>query len=199
MDTNYWRSLTTVFLKDANFVETARLLTRVRAYERELLAPKGIKLGFAGDVALSQSLIRGIVRTQMESLGWSLAGIFLVTTLLGGSWRWGILCVLPSVLAVLVKFAVMGWLGIPLGVATSMFAAMTLGLGVNCAIQLLESHTQASADGTPPMEALRCALSLTGVPALVNTLAVSLGFGVLVFSEVPANARLGILVVRRGC
>jgi predicted RND superfamily exporter protein len=42
---------------------------------------------------------------------------------------------------------------------------------------------------------MRCALSLTGVPALVNTLAVSLGFGVLVISEVPANARLGILVV----
>jgi predicted RND superfamily exporter protein len=30
---------------------------------------------------------------------------------------------------------------------------------------------------------------------LVNTLAVSLGFGVLMLSQVPANARLGILVV----
>ena len=84
MDTNYWRSLTTVFLKDANFVLTAKLMNNIRAYEREQLAPKGIKLGFAGDVALSQSLIRGIVTTQLQSLGWSLAGIFLVTALLGG-------------------------------------------------------------------------------------------------------------------
>jgi hypothetical protein len=195
MDNNYWRSLTTVFLKDANFVETARLMNEVRAYEREHLAPKGIKLGFAGDVALSQSLIRGIVTTQLQSLCWSLAGIYLVTALLGGSWRWGIFCVLPSALAVLIKFAVMGWLGIPLGVATSMFAAMTLGIGVNCAIQLLEAHAQASAAGAPPAEALSRALGLTGVPALINTLAVSLGFGVLMLSQVPANARLGILVV----
>jgi predicted RND superfamily exporter protein len=195
MDTNYWRSLTTVFLKDANFVETARLMNNVRAYEREHLAPAGIKLGFAGDVALSQSLIRNIVTTQLQSLCWSLAGIFLLTALLGGSWRWGIFCVLPSALAVLIKFAVMGWLGIPLGVATSMFAAMTLGIGVNCAIQLLEAHAQALAAGATPAEAMSRSLGLTGVPALINTLAISLGFGVLMLSQVPANARLGILVV----
>ena len=195
VDQDYSRSLTTVFLKDANFVSTARLMNELRTYEREHLGSKGIKLGFAGDVALSQSLIHGIVATQLQSLCWSLAGIFLVTVLLGGSLRWGVFCVLPSLLAVLVKFAVMGWLGIPLGVATSMFAAMTLGIGVNCAIQLLEAHAQAAAAGAPPAEALSRALGLTGLPALINTLAVSLGFSVLMLSQVPANARLGILVV----
>jgi hypothetical protein len=114
---------------------------------------------------------------------------------LGGSWRWGVYCVLPSALAVLIKFAVMGWLGIPLGVATSMFAAMTLGIGVNCAIQLLEGYRQARAGGASSPEAANRAMALTGPPALVNTLAVSLGFGVLMLSQVPANARLGLLVV----
>ena len=38
-------------------------------------------------------------------------------------------------------------------------------------------------------------MALTGPPALVNTVAVSLGFGVLMLSQVPANARLGLLVV----
>src|SRR5439155_18023651 len=56
VDTNYWRSLTTVFLKDANFRDTARLMADLRQYEREKLAPQGIKIGFAGDVAVSQAL-----------------------------------------------------------------------------------------------------------------------------------------------
>jgi predicted RND superfamily exporter protein len=131
----------------------------------------------------------------MQSLIWSLVGIFAVTSWFGGSWRWGFYCLLPSVLAIVVKFAVMGWSDIPLGVATSMFAAMTLGIGVNCAIHLLEGFGQARAAGASPSEALSRSLSLTGPPALINTLAVSLGFGVLMLSQVPANARLGLLVV----
>jgi predicted RND superfamily exporter protein len=195
VDSNYWQSLTTVFLKDANFVGTARLMGDIRDYEREHLAPKGIKLVFAGDVAVSQSLIRGIVATQLQSLIWSLLGIFAVATALGGSVRWGFYCLLPSLLAVVVKFAVMGWADIPLGVATSMFAAMTLGIGVNCTIHLLEGFSQARAAGKSPPDALSQSLRLTGPPALINTLAISLGFGVLMLSQVPANARLGLLLV----
>jgi predicted RND superfamily exporter protein len=123
-----------------------------------------------------------------------LASIFAVAAFMGGSWRWGFLCLLPSAWAVLIKFAIMGWLNIPIGVATSMFAAMTLGLGVNCAIHLLDGMRQAQAAGTPPQEVLTRALASTGPPALINTLAVCLGFGTLIFSHVPANARLGLLL-----
>jgi predicted RND superfamily exporter protein len=195
LDQGYARSLITIFLKDANFVDTARLMGRIREYERRHLAPAGIKLEFAGDVAVSQSLIGGIVSTQMQSLLWSSLGIFGVIALLSGSWLRGLYCMIPSLLAVALKFAVMGWTGIPLGVATSMFAAMTLGIGVNCTIHLLEGFSQARAGGKSVADALSQSLRLTGPPALINTLAVSLGFGVLMLSQVPANARLGLLLV----
>ena len=195
VDANYARSLTTIFLKDANFVDTARLMAAIRSYEHENLAPLGIHVGFAGDVAVSQSLIHGIVTTQMQSLFWSLLGIYLVTAMLGQSWRWGLYCVLPSALAVVMKFTVMGWSGIPLGVATSMFAAMTLGIGMNCAIHLLENYGRARANGASLPDALSWSMALTGPPVLINTIAVSLGFGVLMLSQVPANARLGMLMV----
>jgi predicted RND superfamily exporter protein len=195
VDTNYWQSLTTVFMKDANFQDTARLMSAIRNYDVNHLAKNGIKLGFAGDVAVSQSLISGIVRTQMWSLCISLIGILAVTSMFGRSLRRGFFCVIPSCLAILVKFAIMGRCGIPLGVATSMFAAMTLGIGVNCAIHLLESCKQAIQSGDSSSAALVNSLRQTGPAAAINTAAVSLGFSVLMLSQVPANARLGILVV----
>jgi predicted RND superfamily exporter protein len=195
VNTNYTRSLLTVFLKDANFVDTAKLMRDIRAYEREHLAPLGIRLGFAGDVAVSQSLIEGIVSTQLRSLVWSLVGIYAVTALLGRSLRWGIYCVAPSALAVLINFAFMGWMNIPLGVATSMFAGMTLGIGVDFAIHVLEGFGTARARGLSPEEALRDSMARTGPAVLINTLAIALGFGVLTLSQVPANARLGTLTI----
>ncbi len=195
VDTNYARGVITVFMRNANFVDTAKLMEDIRRYEREQLTPHGLKLGFAGDVAVSQSLIRGIVNTQVQSLLWSLLGILLVTSVLARSIRWGVYCVLPSALAVLVNFAVMGWLGMPLGVATSMFAGMTLGMGVDFAIHLLESFETEHATGLAADAALIRAVAKVGPAVLINAGSVAVGFGVLMLSQVPANARLGALVV----
>jgi len=195
VDTNYARSLLTVFLKEANFADTEKLMREIRSYEREQLAPRHIKLTFAGDVAVSQSLIRGIVTTQMQSLFGSLVGIYLVTALLGRSLRWGVFAVVPCALSVLVNFAAMGWLGIPLGVATSMFAAMTLGIGVDFAIHVVEGFTFARAEGMGADESIAASLARIGLAVVINTVAIALGFGVLMLSQVPANARLGALTI----
>jgi hypothetical protein len=45
VDGGYSRSLATVFLKNANFIDTARLMSEIRRYEREQLAAMGIRLG----------------------------------------------------------------------------------------------------------------------------------------------------------
>ena len=195
VDADYSRSVITVLMKDANFVGTAHLMTSIRDFEAEKLATNGIKLSFAGDVAVSQTLIEAIVGTQILSVIAASLGDLAVTTVLGRSLLFGLLCVLPSSLAVLLNFAVMGWLGMPLGVATSMFSSMTLGIGVDYAIHFLQTHKQERAAGAAPREAVIGAMMITGPAIIGNTLAVTLGFGVLMLSQVPANARLGGLLV----
>lgn len=179
-------AVVTAFLKDSNYEATAGLMSDLRAWERERLAPHGLRLGFAGDVAVSQALIHAIVTTQVRSLVLSLGGIFLLTALLGRSLRHGLRCVVPPGLAVLASFAAMGWLGIPLGVATSMFAAMTLGVGVDYAVHLQEQYRR--------KPALAEALAATGPAIVTDTLGVGISFSVLLLSQVPANARLGGLL-----
>jgi uncharacterized protein len=194
VDADQAGGLITVFLKGSNYADTRRLMAEVRAWERSHLA-KDVRLGFAGDVAVSQALIEAVVSTQVGSLALALASIFALTVLLGRSLRWGLLFVLPSALAVLFNFAVMGWIGIPLGVAASMFAGMTLGIGVDYAIHLLSRLDRARADGLAEEAALPAALGSFGPAILIDTLAVGLGFGTLLLSQVPANVRLGGLLL----
>lgn len=195
LDENDARGLITVFLENADYQRTEHLMEDLRAVERSQLAEHGLSLSFAGDVAVSQALIRAIVRTQVVSLLLSLLGILAITALMGRSLGWGICCVLPCCMAVLINFAVMGVLHIPLGVATSMFSAMTLGIGVDFAIHLTERFRHAAARGLVPVEAVVDAIKATGPAIILDGLAIALGFGVMVMSQVPSNARLGGLVV----
>jgi predicted RND superfamily exporter protein len=189
------RGLVTIFLKNANFRDVGKLLDVLHAYERDKLAPYGISLRLGGDVAVSQTLIASIVNTQLVSVTGSLIGIVIVVALFGKSLKWGLLAVLPSALAIELNFAAMGYWGIPLGVATSMFAAMTLGVGVDYALHLVESFRLERERGQPPRVALARTLHFVGAATTVDALAVAAGVGLLVFSQVPANARLGALFV----
>jgi predicted RND superfamily exporter protein len=194
-DERLGRGIVTVFLGNANYADTARLMAAVREYEREHLTPQRIRIDFAGDVAVSQALIEAIVRSQVGSLFASLLGIVAVGTLLFRSlWR-GLLCMLPAGLAVCATFAAMGVGGMPLGVATSMFASMVLGIGVDFAIHLSERYRRLRDDGVEHDGAVVDALAATGPAILVNALAIGLGLGVLVLSRVPANAQLGAITV----
>jgi hypothetical protein len=194
-DPSFRQALITVLLKHANFADTARLMSAVRDYERQNLAPYGIAVRFAGDVAASQAMIEAIVGTQVSSVLLSLIGIGALTCVLFGSLVWGLLCVLPAALGVLGVFAAMGWTGMPLGVATSMFAATVLCIGDDYAIHLLEAVRRLLREGRAVEDAVVQAIVVTAPAILLDGLAVGAAFGVLCLSRVPPNARLGGLVV----
>jgi uncharacterized protein len=190
IDQDLRRTLVTVFLKDANYRDTAILIAALRRYEREQLRPLGARLDLAGDVAVSQAMIPAIVDSQVASVGLALVGSLAAVWWLYRSFRVAVCASLPSALAALWMFGTMGWAGIPLGVATSMFSAITLGIGVDYGVHFMERYLAAAA-GT---DAVRYAVRIVGPEIAADTLAVSLGFGLLAFSQVPTIGRLGLLV-----
>jgi predicted RND superfamily exporter protein len=195
VDKSYRRGIVTAFLKNANFADTRRLLEEIRAFERERLAPVGLRVEFAGDVAVSQSLVKGITDTQLRSLAFSLVGVFLITTIVNRSIRWGALSIVPVTLAVGAAFAMMGYTGMALGVSTSMFAGMALGDGVDFAIHFVSRYRSARVLGASSAAAIEDALRTTGPAITIGAAAIAVGFGVLTLSQVPVNARLGALVL----
>lgn len=192
VDDGFRRTVVTLLLKGANFRDTAALMAAARRLERTELAPVHARLDFAGDVAVSQAMIPSIVRTQLGSLLLALAGTLAIVAVLFRSLRLGLVCVAPTAAAVAWTFGLMGWLGMPLGVATSIFCAVTLGIGADYGIHFLEQYQRARSAGAPRPDLVAAAEA--GPAILVDALAVALGFGLLAVSRVPANSRLGLLV-----
>ena len=184
------RALVNVFLKNANYRETQRLIDDMMAWDG--LKSHRVELSVAGDVAVSQAMIPAIVESQVSSLLWSLAGAFLTLVVLLRSVRTAAVAALPATLAVACVFGVMGWLGIPLGVATSMFCAIALGIGVDYATHFMAARQRAREQGAEnsTLSALRDA----GPPILTDMVVVAASFAWMGLSQVPSNARLGELV-----
>ena len=193
VDDDFRRTVVTVLLEGANFRRTAAVIDEVRRLERQVLAPAHARVDLAGDLALSQAMIPAIVRTQTGSLLGALAANLLMLSLLLRSFRLGLACAIPTTVAVAWTFGLMGWLGIPLGVATSIFCAVTLGIGDDYSIHFLKRFQAARAAGAA--HPARVAAAEAGPAILIDALAVSLGFGLLALSRVPTNGWLGLLVV----
>jgi predicted RND superfamily exporter protein len=187
------RGVITLFLKDPDYKQVDALMKAARRYTRERLAPLGVRIGFAGDIAVSQAMIPAIVRTQVYSQPLAQVGSWLVVTLLYRSPWVGLLIALPSSVAVAWMLGIMGWTGIPLGVATAMFCSITLGVGIDYGIHLYEVFLRLKKEGAGRDSALE-AIAECGPAIVADTVAIALGFGILGISQVPSNARLGFLV-----
>jgi len=192
VDDDLDRALVTIFLKAANYRDTAALIETIEDFAAEHLSARGITLGLAGDVALSQAMIPAIVRSQVTSLLLALGGAGIALLLFFRSPRLALLALAPASISVLWTFGAMGWLGIPLGVATSMFCAIALGVGVDYGIHFLASYRRAREAGLD--EGARRAVEEVGPAITTDMLAITGSFGLLVVSQVPANTRLGLLV-----
>jgi uncharacterized protein len=189
---DFSRGIVEVFLRHANFRDTAGLMAQVRTIERERLAPLGGSVSFAGDVAVSQEMIPAIVHGQVRSLAGALLGSALTVAFGLRRPGAGLAAILPALGAIVWTFGVMGWMGIPLGVATSMFCAITLGIGDDYAIHFLERRELAVREGDA--QPTRTAILEAGPAILWDALVIALGFGLLAASQVPANRRLGLLL-----
>ena len=92
-------------------------------------------------------------------------------------------------------FAIMGYAGIWIGIGTSMFAAIAIGLGVDFSIHTIDRLRGLINDKNLSYDAAVAELfPSTGRALLFNLLALALGFGVLMTSQVPPLQNFGLLV-----
>jgi hypothetical protein len=82
----------------------------------------------------------------------------------------------------------------PLGVATSMFSAVALGMGVDFGLHWHEGYLLARAAEHAPAEAGEEVGATAGMAILLHTVTLLLGMSVLLLSGVPPTWRLGFLM-----
>ncbi len=139
----------------------------------------------------SQLLTEGLVK----SLSLTLVLIIAAMSLLFLSAKVGFMAIIPNLFPILISFGLMGWAGIELSVATSLIASIAIGLAVDDTIHYLVRYNQEFKKDLDKDRALRDTLYGVGRPIIFTTLAISLGFSVLIFSHFKPTAVFGLLMV----
>ena len=188
-----------LFVRDADFTRGWELRRYLEERLPALTRGTGARFHLSGDVPTGMEVVGSIVGNQLRSIGWTATQIGVLLLIAVRSLRLAAALLAPVLAAGLLLFALLGYAGLPLGIATSMFAALTLGAGVDFALhyshayrrELRERH---GPSGRSHAEAVLATLRTAGRGLLWNALVLAFGFSVLAFSAIKPNASLGLLL-----
>ena len=167
---------------------------KIEAYLDENL-PAGFSFQVTGIGVVISHSSELITDGQIKSLFLTLILVFAIMFLLFMSFKVGIIGILPNCFPILVGFGLMGWLGIPLSMATSLIAGVAIGLAVDDTIHYLVGYNHEFKKDLNKRRALRDTVRHLGKPIIFTTVTISLGFSVLLFSSFKPTAVFGLLTV----
>jgi hypothetical protein len=117
--------------------------------------------------------------------------ILLLLFVMEGSYTQGILVFAPLSLGLIWTMGTLGWLGIPLSVATVGLSSMILGLGVEYGVFVLSRYNEERAKNNSQLDSMKTTVFGIGSAVIGSGLTTIVGFGVLSFSSVPMIQHLG--------
>lgn len=198
IDYDYQRANIRVNINTGLFTENKRVLDAMQTYIDSNFNQEGvITATLSGRVNLNYHWVAQIGKSHFLSVGIALVLVLIMAIIVFRSVTAGLFALIPVMAAILLIYAVMGAFDIWLGIGTSMFASVAIGLGVDFAIHTIDriKHLFAERRGESFDETIAELFPSTGRALLFNFLAIGLGFGVLMVSDVVPLFRFGGIVL----
>ena len=106
----------------------------------------------------------------------------------------GLVGLVPNLFPIVLVIGAMGWMGLPVNIATAMIASVSLGLTVDSSIHYISGFRRARAAGDDVATALERTHAGVGRAVVLANLALVVGFSVLTLSHFIPLVYFGILV-----
>jgi predicted RND superfamily exporter protein len=191
---SYSRAVVFGYLDRDDTAVTRRVLHRLERYLAE--TERGtIRVSLAGGggpvlLALSDHVVAG----KIVNIATVFGVIFLIASVILGSFAAGAYVITPLVMALLVDLAIFAWLGVAFDLAGSSIAAMSVAIGADYAIYFLYRFREEVATTRDAAGALRATLASSGQAIFFVALAIGGGFAVYAVSDYYPLKIAGVLM-----
>ena len=176
-------------------ISTQEILAFEKRVDDWMLAntPKIKSVGASPTIMFAHIGINNI-KSMLTGTTIALLLISLILIVALGSWRYGLLSLIPNLVPAGMAFGFWAIIDGEIGLALSVVTAMTLGIVVDDTIHFLSKYIRARKEQNLSAEdAIRYAFSTVGVALWVTSLALIAGFLVLSTSSFELNAGMGLL------
>jgi len=191
---NFEKALVSAQVENVGGPATREIVDRIDRDLDEEFNSEGFQSKLVGLPKVMIRLMDRILDSQIWSLFLSIGVVGFIVSLLFRSIRIGFICAVPLLFTVGMNFGVMGYLGIPLDVATAMIASIAIGIGVDYSIHFVSRYRKEMRGTQDRSEALVTATKTTGRGISFNAITLTLGFGVLLFSSFYFMTVFGLLL-----
>ena len=192
-DTNFQTAQLTLRTRDMSSKAYLKLLESMEKLAKDK-APKGVEVSAQSGIRSILEADRRIVRSQQQSVLWTVGLIGLILAFLWRSAGLAVLALGINLLPIGMIIALQGLLGIPLNSITIMVAAIALGIAVDDTIHFITHWKDKISEGAGPEEAVCEAMRVKARPILATT-AILVGMMMVFWVSVfPPVIHFGLLL-----
>lgn len=152
------------------------------------------KIEVTGIPSLVLKLDRSIITSQLRSIGIAIILVFIAVSFLMRSFFKGTIAIIPIIVTLVILYGFMGLSGIPLDIATVLVGSISIGIGIDYSIHIITNLNHEMKFSGKLVEAIKNSIKISGKSIIINVMAVSLGFLILLWSNLIPLQRFGLLV-----
>ncbi len=193
---NYDKAHISVMLHNASSAEYVRIFNLMKkdfddAFVQLKQNYPETKITTTGMLVLLMQAAQYMTWSEIQSFGLALAVISVILLLVFGSYKAGLIALIPNLIPATLTFGLMGLLKIPLDFQTMMLAPIIIGIAVDDTVHFITRYrTEVFVDGDMK-RALEHTLKETGQAIMSTALILGLGFGIMSFSSASGTANMG--------
>jgi uncharacterized protein len=147
-----------------------------------------------GFFVLLTNLIQSILRDQWITFAAASAAIMAMVWIGFRSWKYAVIAMIPNAVPIYMVMGLLGWLGLKMNMGAAMIAAVSMGMSVDSSIHYYAAYRRARRAGKTVRAALEECQRSVGLAMIFSTIALIVGFGILITSDFVPTIYFGAMM-----
>lgn len=189
---DYTQTLIFVTVKGKSQKEINDLVKKITDDINKISIPEGVKVSFTGEPILLNDMSNLLISDLVKSFTIAAIIVLLLLFLIYRSLTKGLLPYIPLAISLVWTLGTMGYVGIPISIATVAVAPMIIGIGIEFGVFVVNRYLEELNKGVERDAAIQKGVSGVGRAVLASTTALTIGFLSLATGELTVVRDMGI-------